>query len=276
MRKFLLGSLAIALIAVFMTACQKDNSIESATTAEAVIATSEDVSDIESLTQNTEDEVDMDIENGPAGGPNGTCPTITFSAPRGTFPQTVTVDFGTSCTDRNGRIRRGKIIFNFSDTISKLNATKTVTYENYFVDSTKIEGVRIWKNTGLNSSGQPTFTRTATNIKLTFGNGESATWSASHIVTHTQGFATRTPVDDVWSVTGNCSGISRKGKSYSSVIETPIVHKAICPWIVSGKRNITVDGQTRSLDYSYGGGACDREALLTKPDGSTKVILLRR
>ena len=40
-------------------------------------------------------------------------------------------------------------------------------YNNYFVDSTKIEGMRIWKNTGLNSNGQPTSTRTATDMKIT-------------------------------------------------------------------------------------------------------------
>ncbi len=214
----------------------------------------------------------MDIENGPAGGPNGTCPTITYSATRGTFPQTITVDFGASCTDRNGRIRKGKIIINFSDTLTKLNATKSVTYNNYFVDSTKIEGTRTWKNTGPNSNGQPTYTRTATEMKITFGNGETAT----HTVTRTQGYLTRTPLDDIWSVTGNCSGVNRKEKSYSSVIELPVVHKTICPWIVSGKRSITVDGQTRSLDYSYGGGDCDRQALLKKADGSTKIVLIRR
>ena len=274
MKKLLFGLTALALVVFFTPACQKNNNIDP--TIDLAVTTSEDLSDIESFTQNSEDEVDMDIENGPMGGPNGTCPTITYSATRGTFPQTVTVDFGISCTDRNGRIRKGKIIINFSDTLSKLNATKTVTYNNYFIDSTKIEGTRIWKNTGLNNNNQPTYTRTATDMKLTFGNGEMATWTASHVVTRTQGYATRTPIDDIWSVTGNCSGINRKGKSYSSVIEIPIVHKTRCPCIVSGKRKITVDGQTRSLDYSFGGGDCDRQALLTKPDSTTKIILLRR
>ncbi len=113
-------------------------------------------------------------------------------------------------------------------------------------------------------------------MKITFGNGESATWTATHTVTRTQGYLTRTPLDDIWSVSGNCSGVNRKGKSYSSVIDIPIVHKAICPWIVSGKRSITVDGQTRSLDYGYGGGDCDRQALLTKADGTTQIVLIHR
>jgi hypothetical protein len=275
MKKFLLGFVALAWVVLFMTACQKDNNIDTTTTDLAVI-TSEDISDIESFTQNAEDETDMDLENGPAGGPNGTCPTITYSATRGTFPQTITIDFGSSCTDRNGRIRKGKIIINFSDTLSKLNATKSVMYNSYSIDSIKIEGTRTWKNTGPNSSGQPTYTRTATDMKMTYGNGETITWTASHIVTRTQGYLTRTPLDDIWSVSGNCSGVNRKGKSYSSVIDIPIVHKAICPWIVSGKRSITVDGQMRSLDYGYGGGNCDRQALLTKADGSTLIVLIHR
>ena len=132
MKKFLSGFATFVLVGLFMTACQKDNNMDT-TSTDFAVTTSEDVSDIESFTQNAEDETDMDIENGPAGGPNGTCPTVTYSAPRGTFPQTITVDFGTSCTDRNGRIRKGKIIINFSDTLSKLNATKSVMYNNYLV-----------------------------------------------------------------------------------------------------------------------------------------------
>ena len=48
-------------------------------------------------------------------------------------------------------------------------------YNNYFVDGTQIEDTRTWKNTGLNSNGQPTYTRIATNMKLFFKNEGTAT-----------------------------------------------------------------------------------------------------
>jgi hypothetical protein len=273
MKKSMFGLVATVFAVFMVTACQKENNLTE--NNEQVTITSEDVSDSEAIMQSSEDQMDMDVEAPP---PGGTCPSISFAAPRGTYPQTITLNFGTTgCADRHGRTRKGKVIISLSDSLTNLNATKSVSYENYFVDSTKIEGTRAWKNTGRNAAGQPTFTRTATNMKLTFGNGEIATWSASHTVTRTQGYNTpRVFLDDVWSVTGSASGVNRKGKSFSSVIETPVVHTAICPWIVSGKRTVTVENKTRSLDYGYGGGDCDREAELFLANGETRIIRLRR
>ena len=151
-----------------------------------------------------------------------------------------------------------------------------VTYNNFTLDSTKVEGSRKWTNTGKNAQGQPTFKREATNIKLTFSDGTFATFTATHIVTKTQGY--NTPLifaDDIWAVTGNTEGVNRKGKTFQSVIASPIIHKALCPWITGGVRTITVNDKTFSLDYSYGGGDCDREALLTLENGVTKVIKIR-
>ena len=279
MKTIIKGSLAILFAAALFTACNKDSNIspDEATINEAAITSSEDVSDAESYSQNTEDESDMAIEGMGSGGPGGSsCAVVTYSAPRGTFPQTITVDFGTGCTDHNGRIRKGKIVIALSDSLMKPNSTKTVTFQNFYVDSAKIEGTRTWKNNGLNAQGQPSFTRTVTNGKITFGDGTIATWNATHTVVKTQGFNTRTPLDDIWTVTGNESGVNRKGKAFSSVINSPIVHKALCPWITSGVRTITIDSKARSLDYGSGGGNCDREALLTLPNGQTKVIKLRR
>ncbi len=271
--------LATLFASSLFIACNKDNNLNpnDATINEAAITSSEDLSDAEAYSQNSEDESETALEASGSGGPGGSgCAIVTFSAPRGTYPQTITIDFGTGCTDRNGRVRKGKIIMTLSDTLIKSNATKSVTFQNFYVDSAKIEGTRTWKNNGNNAQGQPSFTRTITNGKITFGDGTSATWNATHTVTKTQGNNTRSPLDDVWSVTGNESGVNRKNKSFSSVINSPIVHKALCPWIVSGVRTITIENQSRSLDYSYGGGDCDREALLTLPNGETKSIKLRR
>ena len=87
MKKILFSIATLALL--FSTACKKDT-----TTAidayEMLVASSEDVSDAEATMQTSEDQADMDID-GSGGGGTGTCPTITFSAARGTYPQTITV-----------------------------------------------------------------------------------------------------------------------------------------------------------------------------------------
>ena len=276
MKSIFKSLLAVMLFTALFTACNKDNNVSpDATTTEAAITSSEDISDTESYTQSSEDESDMAMEGMGSGGFGSSCATVSYSAPRGTFPQTVTVDFGTGCTDSKGRVRKGKIIIVMSDTLIKANATRTVTYSNFSIDSAKIEGTRTWKNNGVNAQGQPSFTRSVVNGKITFKDGTFATWNATHTVVKTKGASTRTPLDDEWSVTGNETGTNRKNKTYSSVINSPIVHRALCPWIVSGVRTITTSNKVFSLDYSYGGGDCDRDALLTLPDGSTKVIKIR-
>ncbi len=274
MQRIVLSILTLATLT--FVACNKDNNVTPTNdTTELVTVSSEDMSELESTTQSTEDELDDVLEeNGLTV--RGCKPTIALSAPRGTYPQTITLTFDGTCNDQHARKRKGQIVITLSDSLTKVGATKTVTYNNFSVDSAKVEGTRKWTNTGKNAQGQPTFKREATNMKLTFGDGTSTTWTATHIVTKTQGYETpRLFIDDVWAVTGNTSGVNRKGKTYESVIASPIIHKALCPWIVKGVRSVTVNGKTVSLDYGYGGGDCDRDALLTLEDGTTKVIKIR-
>jgi hypothetical protein len=273
MKKIILSLSALAILT--FTACKKDDSAATAETAELIAVSSEDMSEAESSTQSTENELDDVLEENGLKV-RGCKPTITLSAPKGKYPQTITMTFDGTCNDNNARKRMGQIIITLSDSLTKTGATKTVTYNNFVLDSTKVEGIRKWTNTGKNALGQPTFKREATNMKLTFGDGTYTTLTATHIVTRTQGY--NTPLnftDDIWSVTGNTEGVNRKGKTFQSVISSPIIHKALCPWITGGVRTITVNDKTFSLDYSYGGGDCDREALLTLENGVTKVIKIR-
>jgi hypothetical protein len=273
MKKIILSLSALAILT--FTACKKEDSTATNETAELIAISSEDMSEVESSTQSTENELDDILEENGLKV-RGCKPSITLSAPKGKYPQTITMTFDGTCNDQNARKRMGQIIINLSDTLTKTGATKTVTYNNFVLDSTKVEGTRKWTNTGKNALGQPTFKREATNMKLTFADGTFATFTATHIVTRTQGF--NTPLiflDDIWSVTGNTEGVNRKGKTFQSVISSPIIHKALCPWITGGVRTITVNDKTFSLDYSYGGDNCDREALLTLENGTTKVIKIR-
>jgi hypothetical protein len=272
MKKVILSLLALA--ALTFTACKKDSSLTTET-AELIAVSSEDMSETESSTQSTEDDLDDLLEENGLKV-RGCKPTVALTAPRGKYPQTITLTFDGTCNDQHARKRKGQIIITLSDSLTKTGATKLVTYNNFVLDSTKVEGSRKWTNTGKNAQGQSTFKREATNLKLTFNDGTFATLTSTHIVTKTQGY--NTPLifaDDVWAVTGNTEGVNRKGKTFQSVISSPIIHKALCPWITGGVRTITVNDKTFSLDYSYGGGDCDREALLTLESGVTKVIKIR-
>ena len=273
MKKIILSAVAFAILSV--VACKKDNSV-AIDAAEMIAISSEDLSNAESSTQSSEDELDETLdENGLKV--RGDCPKVTLSAPKGTFPQTATLTFEGDCKDRNGRTRKGQIVVTVTDSTMKTGAKKTVVYKAFMLDSLTFDGIRTWTNTGKNAAGQPTFTRTVENAKITHPDRTVATWSASHTVTKTKGFDTpKIFIDDEFSVTGGASGVNRKGVAFTSAITTPLVHQANCPWILSGVRSFTVGDRTFSLDYGYGGGSCDNKAELTLANGLTKVITLRR
>jgi hypothetical protein len=114
------------------------------------------------------------------------------------------------------------------------------------------------------------------NAKITFPDGTFATWNGTHTVTKTGGNGTPLIIsDDEWSITGSESGVNRKGKSFSTTINSPIVHKMLCPWPLKGVRTLKVNEKSVSVDYNHGGSDCDNQALLTLPSGETKVIRIR-
>ncbi len=266
---FIAFAIVIAVVVV-TTSCKKEGSVLDQL-EENVVAT-QDMATQQSVTESDEDLVDTQVTE--RGGPTG-CPTKTFSAAAGKYPLTVTLDFGTTgCTDDKGRVRKGIIKIVLSDSIVKTGATRTVTFQNYSVDDVKLERTVVLKNTGKDAKGQPTFTRTVTDGKATFPTGKTATWSATQNLTMTGGSTTKVRTDDVWSITGTKTGVSRNGKSYTATVVEALTKKGDCRYVVSGKVDIAVGSNTRSLDF--GDGTCDEFGTLTLANGNTRQIKLNR
>ncbi len=264
--------LALAIGITAFSACRKDEDFLEEITQNAI--SSEDLSNAENADYEAESEFDTDIET---YNNMSRCPVITFSARRGTFPQTVTIDYGTSgCVGRGGRLRRGRITITYSDTLSNANAVKSMVFDNFYLDSVRIEGNRTWRNNGRNAQGQPSFTRTVTGARLTYPDGTSATWESTQNVTQTAGFNTAIRTDDEFSVSGAASGVNRRNVAFSTQTTSPIVRRNDCRWNVSGVRSLTRNGRTSTLDYGYGGGNCDRQALFTAHNGNTRIVMLRQ
>jgi hypothetical protein len=256
-------------IPFFFVACNKD---EAPTPDEMEVTTSEDILTAQDLIQDTEEEIDYELES---RDPEDPCPIVTIEPNDGTFPRTVTIDYGTEgCEGWNGRIRKGIIQVVVSDTMKNEGASRTVTFIGFSVDDVQIAGVKTLTNTGLNAEGQPTFTRTVEGASLTFPNGDVAEWDATQTLTLIEGFGTPQRFDDVMQIEGSSSGINRNGQAYTATITVPLIKRHACPWIVSGVRQMTVNDLTWSLDY--GDGECNRIAILTKPNGETKFVQIRR
>ena len=142
----------VLLVAAVFTACRKDDTQSAATELE-LQTTSTDLATVEDLSEQGEVDADQAIEER-GGGPNTGCPTITSTAPLGTFPNTITVDFGTDgCLRPNGRTLKGQIIIEQSAQLNVQGATRTVTYQDFFVDEVKVTGTHTAINNGLNAAG---------------------------------------------------------------------------------------------------------------------------
>ncbi|HMG14326.1 MAG TPA: hypothetical protein VK590_02695, partial [Saprospiraceae bacterium] len=205
--------------------------------------------------------------------PTTGCPTVTYANPQGTFPNTVTIDFGTGCLGKGGRTRAGQIIVTLTDAITNLGAVRTATLQNYSVDGVKIEGKKILTNLGANAAGNITLSRKVEGVVVTFLDGSIASWDAQQTITFIAGFGTKQISDDIIDVTGSGSGINKKGKSFSYNILEALHKDKSCKWIEQGKAEIKINDKTMTIDF--GNGDCDRNAQLTLANGTVKNILLR-
>ncbi|MBL7825082.1 MAG: hypothetical protein JNJ57_00520, partial [Saprospiraceae bacterium] len=169
MKKSILLLATFAFGIILFQSCQKTDS----NTDNALITTAEDLSVHEDYAEQVDIDADMVVEE---RGGGGTCPTITFAQPEGTWPNTITIDFGTACTRPDGRVLSGKLIIDQTAEIRTPGAVRTLTHDNFYVDGIKVEGTKTWTNLGQDANGLWSFTKVASDMKLTFEDGSSTTW----------------------------------------------------------------------------------------------------
>ncbi|MDW3194355.1 MAG: hypothetical protein R8G66_18410 [Cytophagales bacterium] len=192
---------------------------------------------------------------------------------RDTVNQIITIDFGDGCEGKRGRVRSGKIIVTYDGNRRTEGSFRSVTFDNFFVDSTQVEGTRTKTVTAVDAENLSiTVDITLTGGKLTFGDGTSATREAQK----TRVWSFDASGDHVTTVSGSASGVNREGVSYSMAITEDIVFQRAC-WRagvfvpVSGVKMFTVGESTATIDY--GDGECDNLATKTQ-DGVSEEIEL--
>lgn len=186
------------------------------------------------------------------------CAVVTESS--STFPKTVTIDYGTGCQDANGRTKKGKIIINVSGDMRTQGNTRTVTFENFYINDIKIEGSRNAENTGPNSSGNIV-------VKIT-GNITATNSEHSRSINFTRyrewisGISTCEIADDEFHITGSGTATGRRGIDIPINITEKIVLKpGTCKYPLSGK--IDIGSSTRGVIINFGDGTCDNIAEAT-------------
>lgn len=119
------------------------------------------------------------------------------ATPASGFPKTITLDFGSGCTNPNtGVTRSGKMIFVLSDSLRLTGSTAVLTFDNYFVNGFKREGTITWTN--VSTPGHRSWTRQVVAGKITAPNGNWWLHNALKTISQVQGMGTFIPSDDVF------------------------------------------------------------------------------
>ena len=196
------------------------------------------------------------------------CATIT----KDTINRVITIDFGASnCLGADGRNRRGKIIVNYTGLYFEQGSVKTITFEDYYRNDNKIEGIRTVTNNGLNSNSQYTWKVEARNMKITKTDGKFHTWNSDRVRTMLAGYETLTWKDDEYSITGSASGSNSNEVTYTSTITSPLHRLMSCKWIDKGIIQFeNSKGKSRILDF--GNGTCDNQATVEVTGRRGRVV----
>ena len=189
----------------------------------------------------------------------------------------IVIDFGTTdCLCNDGRLRRGKILVNYTGNYSDSGSVRTITFDNYYQNDNNVAGTKTVTNMGHNSLGQPYFNVTV-NGTVTLASGGTISTSWNRVRTWTDGYNTLTDfTDDKYTVTGTGTLTRASGAVVNIAIPTttPLVFAAGCRWIEAGTLTFTLpSGLTRSINYGTTAN-CDNQAVLTLPSGTTYNITL--
>lgn len=187
----------------------------------------------------------------------------------------ITVDFGDACEGPGGRIRSGKIIISYTDKRYVPGASRTVTFDDLFIDGVRVEGTRTMTNISASENDFPKFNIVLTGGKLTFEDGTTATREANRTRTWLR---SSNPIDDESTLEGSSNGTDREGVAYANTITTALLYKRSCRAsgtfiAVQGVREVTKGDRAVSIDY--GTGTCDNTITITE-DGISRDEEVKR
>lgn len=199
------------------------------------------------------------------------CPVITVN--KTATPQVMTIDFGTACTGKDGKVRSGKIIVT-STSFTTFPSVRDKSFDNYFVDGKKIEG----SVAKMITKDQENNIRTAVikeNITITFPDGEGKATRVADLTRQYQRNTLLNPLDNQIVSWGTVEFTRVSGVKVTKTVtsQDPLAFKVACHHIVSGTVSVTTS-DNRSWTINFGDGACDNKATLTIGD-KTKEIKIR-
>lgn len=186
------------------------------------------------------------------------CAVVSVDFPEGgDFPKVITIDYGEeNCMIRPNLYKRGKVIITISDSISAINAQRTVTFDSLYINDNLVSGELILTNLGENEDGYLTF-----DIDNDFSVGDwNRQTSGSKI--WIEGFGSNGFIDNVFLLTGSSVTTRANGVVVTRTIDEDLRVDRSCGYIVEGVVTIEWNENTSSIDF--GDGSCDDQAIITR------------
>src|SRR6476469_115677 len=204
----------------------------------------------------------------------GLCANITVTPNDGTYPKTITIDFGDACVGLDGKLRSGKIIISLTAPFRQPGSVLTISLENFYINHIHIEGTKTISN--LSENGATKFSVEVTGGKVTFPSGRGYSYESSKTKVQVAGMDTKMCRDDKFEITGSATIKFNNGVVVKFEVVDPLIKKVACPWLSDGTLKIAINDRVLKIDYGFPhNGDCDNKALLTWHDGdSQRVILL--
>ncbi|MCK3683013.1 hypothetical protein [Maribellus sp. YY47] len=204
------------------------------------------------------------------------CPNIAIASEgNDEYPKTITLDYGDSTLLRNGKVLSGVIEIYFSAPRYSQDFEKTVTYNNFSVDSITINGF----STIIIDKVDTLFRQHTSDLTFTLADGTVIERSSERVWQWLAGMDTEDDQsDDVFIITGGASATMTKdgvSDTYSKEIINPLKKIYDCRYIVEGTISITLNGTVVST-LDYGDGECDDIATMTDSEGNVREIDLAR
>jgi hypothetical protein len=275
-RKLLyLSSLFIVAVILFMYACKKentkapvDNTPFNANSVEknAVVATAS----FDGLNDFAQSGFDISTLKGGTSTIAG-CPSVSvnFQVP----PFSITLDWGTGCTNSDGITRSGKVTMSLSGLMSEKNNVATMKIENYIVDGMKVSGTTKITFVGLNAGNNWPRYSIISEGKIEFADKSIVTYRSESVRLQAEGTRTESITDDVWRTEiHSASGVNKDGTKWTAKTTKVMIKKGDCKWYNSGTFVITPEtGDIKTVDF--GDGTCDNKATLKVGDKITEITL---
>lgn len=203
--------------------------------------------------------------------------TVEYPASPAKWPRIITIDYGPENIELEVRKRdiaslRGKVIIKKTAQYRKKGSTRTVSFEKFYFNDSKIVGSKVYTNMGVNDNNNLVF-KWVVNLKAS---DEDHFWRKRKVRKERElvvGADTKEWKDNEFLITGEVNGSNSKKWSYTRTIIEPLYRYSTYRFPVKGI--VKVENSNKTFTIDYGTGEKDNTADIYSSEGEfIKTITL--